>query len=237
MPPVSIAAMSDEKTSLSLMNTLSLSSSVRITHIACYRKFCPLRYIQVLCQYRLCRADHAYLILCYNGSLVTWTVLSSTNAKFVPLIFSVSGFTVSYTANVFILIILYDFCLLELGRSRDIASEPTKYNTIPPSVLPLLHAGCRLATAVVSLLISRSLSKNVSICHSMYFLWYRGRTLPRSRLSEAVKISACIRKVPCLNLSRPPTNLRVFRDFTTFLQANDRIIPWNITRPLSATIF
>jgi hypothetical protein len=30
------------------------------------------------------------LILCYNGSLVTWTVISLTTAKFRPLIFSVS---------------------------------------------------------------------------------------------------------------------------------------------------
>jgi hypothetical protein len=51
-------------------------------------------------------------ILCYNGSLVTWTVVSLTTAKFKPLTFSTSGFTLSYTANIFILMILYDFCLL-----------------------------------------------------------------------------------------------------------------------------
>jgi hypothetical protein len=51
-------------------------------------------------------------ILCYNGSSVPWTVVSLTTAKFKPLIFSVSGFAVSYTANTFILMILYDFCLL-----------------------------------------------------------------------------------------------------------------------------
>jgi hypothetical protein len=51
-------------------------------------------------------------ILCYNGSLVTRTVASLTTAKFKPLIFSVSGFALSYTVNVFILMILYDFCLL-----------------------------------------------------------------------------------------------------------------------------
>jgi hypothetical protein len=38
-------------------------------------------------------------ILRYNGSLVTWTVVSLTTAKFKPLIFSMSGFTLSYTAN------------------------------------------------------------------------------------------------------------------------------------------
>jgi hypothetical protein len=51
-------------------------------------------------------------ILCYNGSLVTWRVVSLTAAKFKPLIFSTSGFDLSYIANMFILMILYDFCLL-----------------------------------------------------------------------------------------------------------------------------
>jgi hypothetical protein len=38
-------------------------------------------------------------------------VISLTTAKFKPYIFSVSGFTFSYTTNIFILMILYDFCL------------------------------------------------------------------------------------------------------------------------------
>jgi hypothetical protein len=50
-------------------------------------------------------------ILCYNGSLVIWKVVSLTTAKFKPLISSVSGFALFYAANVFILMILYDFCL------------------------------------------------------------------------------------------------------------------------------
>jgi hypothetical protein len=50
--------------------------------------------------------------LCYNGSLVTWTVVDLATAKFKPLIFSMSGFTLPYTANMFILMILYDFCVL-----------------------------------------------------------------------------------------------------------------------------
>jgi hypothetical protein len=45
-------------------------------------------------------------ILRYNGSLVTWTVVSFTVAKFKPLIYSMSGFALSYTANMFILMIL-----------------------------------------------------------------------------------------------------------------------------------
>jgi hypothetical protein len=51
-------------------------------------------------------------ILSHNGSLVTWTVVIFTTAKIKPLIFSVSGFALSYAANMFILMILYDFCLL-----------------------------------------------------------------------------------------------------------------------------
>jgi hypothetical protein len=54
--------LSDERTGLSLMNMLALSSSVRIAHIACYWKFFLLHYIQVFCQSRLCKAEHTYLM-------------------------------------------------------------------------------------------------------------------------------------------------------------------------------
>jgi hypothetical protein len=50
--------------------------------------------------------------LCYNYSLVTLTAVSLTAAKFKPFIFSVSGFALSYAANIFVLMILYDLCLL-----------------------------------------------------------------------------------------------------------------------------
>jgi hypothetical protein len=50
---------SDEKMGLSLM--LRLLSSVRIAHIACYWTLFLLHYIQVLCQYRLCKVHHAYV--------------------------------------------------------------------------------------------------------------------------------------------------------------------------------
>jgi hypothetical protein len=76
------------------MNTLCLSSSVHLhfPHIACCWKFFLLDYTEVLCQYRRYRADHAYL---------TYRMLQRQ-----PLIFSMSGFTLSYTANMFILIAL-----------------------------------------------------------------------------------------------------------------------------------
>jgi hypothetical protein len=51
-------------------------------------------------------------ILCHNGSLVIWNVLGLTAAKFKFLIFSISVFSLSYTANMFILMILYDLTLL-----------------------------------------------------------------------------------------------------------------------------
>jgi hypothetical protein len=42
------------------MNMLDLSSSVRIAHITSYWQMFLLHYTQVLCHYRLCKADHAY---------------------------------------------------------------------------------------------------------------------------------------------------------------------------------
>jgi hypothetical protein len=50
--------------------------------------------------------------LCHHGSLVTWMIVSLTAVKFKPLVISMSGFAYFYAVNVFILIILYDFCLL-----------------------------------------------------------------------------------------------------------------------------
>jgi hypothetical protein len=51
-------------------------------------------------------------ILCHKGSFVTWTVVSLTAAKSKPLTCSVSGFALFCAANMFILMILYDNCLL-----------------------------------------------------------------------------------------------------------------------------
>jgi hypothetical protein len=95
------------------MNMLDFSSCVHFAYIACYWKIILLHYTQVLCQHRLCRADHVHLTcLCYNGSLVSWMVVHLTTAKFKPFVFSVSGFTLSSTADMFILMIPYAFCLL-----------------------------------------------------------------------------------------------------------------------------
>jgi hypothetical protein len=43
------------------MNMLGLLSSVKFAHIRCYWKFFLLHYTLVLCQYRFCKVDHAYL--------------------------------------------------------------------------------------------------------------------------------------------------------------------------------
>jgi hypothetical protein len=99
--------------SLYLMNMLGLSSSVRIAHIACYWKFFLLHYTEVLCQYRHCRAHHANLTyLMLQRQLSHLNGLSLTTTKFKPLVFSMSGFALSHTANTFILMPLYNFCFL-----------------------------------------------------------------------------------------------------------------------------
>jgi hypothetical protein len=72
------------------MNTLGLSVSVRIELIACYRKYFLLQYIQV-CQYMLCKADHAYLTyLMLQRQLSHLNGRKLTTDKFMPVIFSVS---------------------------------------------------------------------------------------------------------------------------------------------------
>jgi hypothetical protein len=90
-----------------------LLSSVRIAHIACYWKlFLFIIYKSSVSTGVAKRFVPILRIICYNGSLVTRSVVSLPTAKFKPLIISMSGFTLSYTPNMFILMILYDFCLL-----------------------------------------------------------------------------------------------------------------------------
>jgi hypothetical protein len=50
-----------------------------------------------------------YLML--QRQLSHLTAVSLTNAKFKPLLLSMSGFALSYTTNMFILMTLYDLCL------------------------------------------------------------------------------------------------------------------------------
>jgi hypothetical protein len=88
-------------------------SSVHIAHIACYWKFFLSQNIQVLCQSRLCKADHAYLIwLMLQWQRNHLSGHSLTTAEFKLLKFSVSGFTLSYAMNMVIFVSLYDYFLL-----------------------------------------------------------------------------------------------------------------------------
>jgi hypothetical protein len=67
-----------------------LLSNVRIAHILHNWKFFLLQDIQILLNPGFVKQIMPVLfILCYNGSLVNWTVVSLTAAKFKPLIFSV----------------------------------------------------------------------------------------------------------------------------------------------------
>jgi hypothetical protein len=97
--------LSDKRVGLSLMNMLGLSSSHWSISFGTTQKSSVSTGFakQIMPILR---------ILCYNGSLVNWTVVSLITAKFKRLIFSTSGFALSYIANTFILVILYDFCLL-----------------------------------------------------------------------------------------------------------------------------
>jgi hypothetical protein len=54
---------------------------------------------------------------CYNGCLLTWTVVCLTAAKFKSLIFLVPGFALSNVANIFIFMILYK----QLSWTRSVA--------------------------------------------------------------------------------------------------------------------
>jgi hypothetical protein len=81
--------LSDEKIGLSVMNTLGL---VKCTYLTCsvllkilpFALYTSPQSVQAL-QSRSCLSHVSYLL--YNGSLVTWTVISLTTANFKPIIF------------------------------------------------------------------------------------------------------------------------------------------------------
>jgi hypothetical protein len=97
---------------LFLTNVLGFSSSVYFEHIMCYWKIFLYTTQKSYVSTDFAKQIMPFLrILCYKGSLVIWTVISLTTPKFTPLIFSISGVTLTYTANMFILMILYKLCL------------------------------------------------------------------------------------------------------------------------------
>jgi hypothetical protein len=93
------------------MRTKTTEFSFYVLHIITNVSFCTIYRSSVNPRFAK-QIIPISLILRYNGSLVTWTVVSLTTAKFKPLIFSMSGFALSYAASMFILMILYHFCLL-----------------------------------------------------------------------------------------------------------------------------
>jgi hypothetical protein len=72
----------------------ALSSETFVLTRATLRKSSLSRVYKSSVIPRLCKAHHVSY-LCYNGSLITWTVISLTAAKFKPLICSLSGFALS----------------------------------------------------------------------------------------------------------------------------------------------
>jgi hypothetical protein len=137
-------------------------SSVCIAHVACYWKFFLVNYVQVLYQSMLLASHLSYL--CYNGSLVTSTVVASTAAKFKPLLFSMSSFSFSYAANMFILIIWYN----DSWRSR--GPDSKEISTFNSSSLNhwVMHPVARVSTNICRSLRMQQMSVLVLLCTSYF---------------------------------------------------------------------
>jgi hypothetical protein len=70
------------------------------------------QYIQGLCQSRLGTAGRALTHVAHVTAAYSLDGRTLAAAKFKPFIFSVSGFALPSTANIVVLMILYDRCLL-----------------------------------------------------------------------------------------------------------------------------
>jgi hypothetical protein len=99
---------------LSLMNMIGLSSSTRIVHIAYYWKFFRKSPVSTGFTEKI---KPILRILCYNGSLVTWMVISLTATKFKPLIFSMFAFA---SQSTLLVSLLYNF---SMDRIENTASK------------------------------------------------------------------------------------------------------------------
>jgi hypothetical protein len=75
--------------------------------------FSDLQYIQASFSPGSVQQIMPYLLVAYSTTAVldTWAVVHMTAAKFKPLIFSVWGLALSNVTNIFIFMILDDFCL------------------------------------------------------------------------------------------------------------------------------
>jgi hypothetical protein len=89
--------LSDDRMGLSLMNGLHLLQVYvsHIWHVIENSSLCTIYKSSVSPGFAK-QIMSVLLILCYNGSLVTWTVISLTASKFKPHIFSVPGFALPY---------------------------------------------------------------------------------------------------------------------------------------------
>jgi hypothetical protein len=66
------------------MNMLDILSNVHFAHIECYWKFFLLHYTQVSVSTSFTEQIIPILcILCYNSTLVTWTIISLTTASYI----------------------------------------------------------------------------------------------------------------------------------------------------------
>jgi hypothetical protein len=86
----------------------NLSVHTFTINIFVFHTFITFTYIYIYTLYNTC---NIYKASCSPGSLQQ-IMPYMTAAKFKPLLFPVSGFDLSNIANIFIFMILYDFCLL-----------------------------------------------------------------------------------------------------------------------------
>jgi hypothetical protein len=123
------------------------------------RMYIRVQYIQGIFQSRLSTADYALVTsnLHNNDSLVTWTVIRMTAAKFKPLIFSESGSALSNVGNSLILMILDDFCLLPAWFCYAIIKV-----WLYPIILPAYNISTRTAQKIHLLTINPSIVAFVS---------------------------------------------------------------------------
>jgi hypothetical protein len=149
---VLIQILSDEKISLSLMNMLGLSSSVHFAHIACYRKFSLVHYTQVLCQYRLCKPDHAYLT--YLDSLQTCPTsnISARMGQRTPLpiiiVLNCCHATVAFVETCFVAKPILSTAVVYLLISQ---SLPSNWSTCNNIKILLIDFGCIAQAFVINL--------------------------------------------------------------------------------------
>jgi hypothetical protein len=118
------------------------------------------RPLSVWAQYsRLCPISGSFR---YNGSLVTRTVVCLTAAKYKPLVFSVTGFALSNGANIFIIMILHDLCLLP--------GDSLRYFTVSYNFLARTPLKTPYSVAKNALFLARYLAINIFKPHRKHLL-------------------------------------------------------------------